>query len=65
MHLTGDTPRLHVSIYVSAVVIAKHEGSVDSITATAATPEETLAVLYEHIYTWPCEQQGHALQRAS
>lgn len=65
VHLTGDIPRLYVSTYVSAVVIVEHEGSVDSITATAAIPDEALAVLYEHVYAWSCEQLGHALQRAS
>jgi hypothetical protein len=65
VHLTGDTPRLYVSTYVSAVVITEHKGSVDSITATAATLDEVLAVLYEHVYPWSCDQQRHTLQWAS
>jgi hypothetical protein len=34
-------------------------------TYVAVVIEEALAVLYEHVYAWSCEQQGHALQRAS
>ncbi len=57
VQLTGGdvTTHLHCGISVQAMVPARSIDSIEVITATGDTPDETIETLYQRVYAWHCQ----------